>query len=273
MDTYIIGEIGINHNGNLGIAKDLIKVAKECGCNAVKLQKRTVDLVYSKEELATKRESIFGNTNGDLKFGLEFNKEEYIDIKNYCESIDIDLIVSPWDEKSVDFLEDIGISKYKIASATITNFKILNKIKDTNKKVIISTGMSTEEEIDSAVKFFNPKNIEGILVCTSTYPNKYKEINLNRINTLYKKYKLPIGYSGHEIGFIPSIAAVSIGAKIIERHITLSRSMWGSDQHSSLEPSELKEMINSIKIIEKSMGNGILGIYDSEIPIKEKLRK
>ncbi|MGM7693021.1 N-acetylneuraminate synthase family protein [Staphylococcus saprophyticus] len=269
---YIIGEIGINHNGNMGLAKDMIKMAKESGCDAVKFQKRTIDKVYSFEELEKKRESIFGDTNRDLKKGLEFNKEEYKVLMEYCKELKIDFFASPWDCQSIDFLEDLGIIGYKVASAKLTDTELLKKIKNTKKPIILSTGMSSWDEVCEAINVLGEKNISAILACTSTYPTKTEETNISRIDTLKDNFDIAIGYSGHEKGYIPTIGAVAKGAVVIERHITLSRKMWGSDQHSSLEPDELKEMISAIREMELALGDGKIHIFDSEKPIKEKLR-
>ena len=270
---YVIAEIGINHNGSLDLAKILIDIAVECGCDAVKFQKRDVDTVYTQEELLKERISPFGKTNGDLKRGLELSYEAYQKLFSYAREKEIDIFASPWDSKSVDFLEQFSPCCYKVASASITDYKLLEKIKKTGKPVIISTGMSTEEEIDNAIKIFNQKNI-AILACTSTYPTDDSEINLNKIKTLKKKYpKIPIGYSGHERDIFPSLIAVALGACIIERHITISKDIWGSDQWASLEPKELKELVTGIKRVKTIMGDGKITVYDSEQPIKKKLRR
>ena len=270
---YIIAEIGINHNGSLTLAKILIDIAVSCDCDAVKFQKRDIDLVYSPEELMKERQSIFGTTNGDLKRGLEFSKEEYEELFNYAKEKNIDIFCSPWDCNSVDFLEQFNPCCYKIASASITDMDLLEKIKKTNRPVIISTGMSTEEEIEKAVSKFDKNNI-AILSCTSTYPTEDEEINLNKMITLKNKHKdIPIGYSGHEKDILPSLMAVTMGATIIERHITINKEIWGSDQKASLEPQELKTLVNEIKRIKKIMGDGKFKVFDSEKPIKTKLRK
>lgn len=272
-NIYIVAEIGINHNGSIELAKAMINIAKKAGCHAVKFQKRTIDDVYTKEELDKQRESIFGNTNRDLKNGLEFNIEQYKEIVNYCNKIEIDFFASPWDCKSVDFLENCNICCYKIASACITDINLLEKIKQTEKPVIISTGMSSINEIRKAVDIFDKDNVI-LLSCTSTYPNKDEEINLNKIKTLKKLFPgYLIGYSGHEEDILPSIIAASFGCVMIERHITLSKLLWGSDQMASLEPSQLNELVNSMKRVKLLLGKGEIGIIENELPIKEKLRK
>ncbi len=270
---YIIAEIGINHNGSLQLAKMLIDIASEAGCNAVKFQKRDIDIVYTKEELSKERNSYYGKTNEDLKRGLEFSYDDYKELFNYAKLKKIDIFASPWDCNSVDFLEQFNPCCYKIASASITDIKLLEKIKNTHKPVILSTGMSTLEEIDTAVKIFDKDNI-AILSCTSTYPTEDKEINLKKILTLKEKYKnISIGYSGHEKDILPTLIAVSLGAQIIERHITISKDIWGSDQKASLEPKELKELVNNIKRVKTIMGDGKIKVYDSEQAIKNKLRR
>lgn len=270
--TYIIGEIGINHNGDLSIAKQLIDVAHDAGCDAVKFQKRTIELTYTSEELAEARVSPFGETNGDLKRGLEFGEKEYYEIFEYCQEKQIDCFASPWDVPSLDFLEQLNPPCYKIASATLTYDNLLRRIKETGRPVIASIGMSTYEEICNALEILGTDNL-ALMICTSTYPNQLNEINLKRIETLRQKFGVPVGYSGHELGITPTLAAVGMGAALVERHITLSREMWGSDQKASLEPSELRAMVEGIRGIEVAMGSGRIEVLDSEIPVMKKLRK
>ena len=269
---FIIAEIGINHNGSINTAKKLIKMAYDNGCDAVKFQKRTVDIVYTKEELQKERESIFGTTNGDLKRGLEFSKKEYDEIDKYCKQLGILWFASCWDEDSVDFIEQYDVCAHKIASACLTDWNLLKKVKATNKPILISTGMSTQEEIDKAVEILGEDNLV-IFHCTSTYPTSNNEINLNYIKTLRQKYSCPIGFSGHERGIMPSTVAASMGANSIERHITLDRTMWGSDQSASLEPQGLAKLVRDIRELKDIMGDGIKRVYESEIPIKKKLRR
>lgn len=269
---FIIAEIGINHNGSINTAKKLIKMAYDNGCDAVKFQKRTVDIVYTKEELQKERESIFGTTNGDLKRGLEFSKKEYDEIDKYCKQLGILWFASCWDENSVDFIEQYDVCAHKIASACLTDWNLLKKVKATNKPILISTGMSTQEEIDKAVEILGEDNLV-IFHCTSTYPTSNNEINLNYIKTLRQKYSCPIGFSGHERGIMPSTVAASMGANSIERHITLDRTMWGSDQSASLEPQGLAKLVRDIRELKDIMGDGIKRVYESEIPIKKKLRR
>lgn len=270
---YIIAEIGINHNGSVDLAKMLIDIAVDCGCDAVKFQKRDIDKVYTKEELEKERISVFGKTNGDLKRGLEFSYQEYCNLFSYAKEKKIDIFASPWDCNSVDFLEKFHPCCYKVASASLTDIKLLEKIKATGKPVIISTGMSNELEIDDAIKIFD-KNKLAILSCTSTYPTDDNEINLNKMITLKEKYKdIPVGYSGHEKDILPSLIATALGATIIERHITISKNIWGSDQKASLEPKELKELVENIKRVKTIMGDGKIKVYDNELPIIAKLRR
>lgn len=269
---FIIAEIGINHNGSVENAKKLINMAHLFGCDAVKFQKRTVDVVYTKEELSKPRESIFGNTNGDLKYGLEFGYEEYKEIDRYCKELNILWFASCWDEKSVDFIEQFDVCAHKIPSACITDVELLKHIKKTNKPILLSTGMSTYDEIDRAVDVIGLDNTL-IFHCTSTYPTSNNEINLNLISELKKRYNCPIGYSGHEKGIFPSEAAVVLGACAVERHITLDRTAWGSDQAASLEAEGLRRMIRDIRSVKSILGNGIKTVYESEISIKNKLRR
>lgn len=270
--TFIIAEIGINHNGDINIAKQLIDLAVSSGCDAVKFQKRTIDVVYTPEELVKERENPFGTTNGDLKRGLEFGEKEYKEIDDYCKEKGIIWFASPWDEQSVDFLEKFNVPCYKIASASLTDNNLLNHIKSKGKPVILSTGMSTKEEINKAVDIFGEDNLI-ILHCTSTYPSKDEELNLNVIPWMKEKFNCPIGYSGHEPGVYSSVIAVVLGACAVERHITLDRAMWGSDQAASLEPEGLYRLVKSIRLIPVWLGDGEKKVFDSEKPIIDKLRR
>ncbi len=269
---FVIAEIGINHNGDMAIAKKLIDAAVSCGCDAVKFQKRTVDVVYTKEELARPRENPFGATNGDLKRGLEFSEKQYKEIDAYCKEKKILWTASCWDEGSVDFMEKFAPPFYKIASASLTDDKLLAHHKKTGRPVILSTGMSTLEQIDHAVEVLGKENLV-VLHCTSTYPSKLEELNLNVIPVLAARYGIPIGYSGHEVGLSPSFAAAVLGACVIERHITLDRAMWGSDQAASIEPQGFERLVRDIRVWETVRGDGVKRVYDSEKPIIEKLRR
>lgn len=269
---FIIAEIGINHNGSVELAKKHIDLAIKAGCDAVKFQKRTVDIVYTKEELARERQSVFGNTNGDLKRGLEFGFEEYSQIDKYCKEKGILWFASCWDEKSVDFIDQFDVPCYKIASASLTDDNLLRHTKSKGKPILLSTGMSTMEEIRHAVKVLGKDNLI-IYHCTSTYPSNAEETNLNAIQTLKQEFDVPIGYSGHERGITPSILAAALGACSVERHITTDRTNWGSDQAASLELTGLSHMVRDIRQIPALLGDGIKVVYDREVPIKEKLRR
>jgi N-acetylneuraminate synthase len=269
---YIIAEIGINHNGDIDIAKRLIDLAKFSGCDAVKFQKRTIDVVYSAEELAKPRESPFGETNGDLKYGLEFWFEEYQEIDNYCQDKKIPWFASCWDEGSVDFIAQFDVPCYKIASASLTDDDLLRYTKAKGKPIIMSTGMSTLEQIDHAVDILGKDDLI-ILHTTSTYPALYEELNLSVISVLQKRYGVPIGYSGHETGIASSSAAVALGACVVERHITLDRAMWGSDHAASLGPSGIIKTVSDIRLVETSLGDGVKRVIKREEPIIKKLRR
>ena len=269
---FIIAEIGINHNGSLAMAKKMIDIAVTTGCDAVKFQKRTVDIVYTKEELAKERKSVFGNTNGDLKRGLEFGEEEYSEIDSYCKQKGILWFASCWDENSVDFMEKFDTPCYKIASASLTDDNLLKHIKSKGKPVLLSTGMSTMEQIKHAVSILGEDNLV-LYHCTSTYPSNMDEINLEVIETLKKEFSCPIGYSGHERGVTPSVLAVALGADSIERHITLDRTNWGSDQAASLEMAGLYHLVRDIRQVPYLLGDGIKKVYPRELPIIDKLRR
>ena len=269
---FIIAEIGINHNGSINNAKKLIDLAKTYGCDAVKFQKRTVDVVYTKEELEMPRPSVFGTTNGDLKRGLEFGYKEYKEIDNYCKKKDILWFASEWDIKSVDFTEQFDVCAHKVSSACLTDLELLKHMKKTGKPLLLSTGMSTIEEIDKAVEIVGLDNTV-LFHCTSTYPCENSEINLKVIPELIKRYDCPIGYSGHEKGILPSSISVILGACAVERHITTDRTLWGSDQAASLEPEGLRKLVRDIRSVNTILGDGIKKIYESEIPVKKKLRR
>lgn len=270
---YLIGEIGINHNGSVETAKQLIDKAVLYDFDAVKFQKRTIDVVYTESELANPRKSVFGDTNGDLKRGLEFGKKEFKEIDAYCKEQDIGWFCSPWDEASVDFLEDFDPICYKVPSASLTDMGLLQKMADTGRPIILSTGMSTLEEINQSVDVLK-NNPLVILHCTSTYPSSHEELNLSVIETFKERFPHPIGYSGHEVDVIPSVmAAVGFGACVIERHITLDRAMWGSDQAASLEPRGMELMAKYIRQWPLVKGDGEKKVYESEIPIRAKLRR
>ncbi len=270
--TFITAEIGINHNGDLKLAKKLISAAAASGCDAVKFQKRTIEVVYTPEELAQPRESTFGTTNGDLKRGLEFGKDEYAEIDHFCRSLDMMWFASCWDEGSVDFIEQFAPPCYKIASACLTNDNLLRYHKSLGRPIILSTGMSTMEQIDHAVEILGHENLI-LMHCMSTYPAKIEELNLKVIPRLIEHYDIPVGYSGHEVGLYTTLAAVVLGACAVERHITLDRAIWGSDQPASVEPHGIARLVKDIRAVETAMGDGVKRIYESEIPVMRKLRK
>ncbi len=270
---YLIGEIGINHNGDVNIAKQLIDKAAEYGFSAVKFQKRTIEVVFSAEELARPRENPFGATNGDLKRGLEFGVGEYREIDAYCRAKGLDWFCSPWDEDSIDFLEQFDPVCYKIASAGLTDDGLLRRAKQTGRPIIMSTGMSSIEEIDHAVALLQGAPLV-LLHTTSTYPSAHEEINLATIASLRDRYAVPVGYSGHEVDVIPSVmAVVGFDACAVERHITLSRAMWGSDQSASLEPRGMELLAKYVRVWPEVRGDGVKRVYDSEVPIRAKLRR
>jgi len=269
---FIVAEIGINHNGDIDLAKRLISVAVAAGCDAVKFQKRTIDVVYTAEELAKPRESPFGTTNGDLKHALEFGQDEYEEIDAFCRSVKMLWFGSPWDEASVDFLEQFRVPVHKIASASLTDDDLLRHVRATGKPIILSTGMSTYAEIDHAVDVLGKEDLI-LLHATSTYPANYDELNLRAIPTMAERYGVPIGYSGHETGIPTSVCAASLGACCVERHITMDRAMWGSDQAASLEPNGISRLVRDIRLWEQSKGDGIKRVYEREVPIIKKLRR
>ena len=269
---FIIAEIGINHNGSVELAKKMIDIAVTTGCDAVKFQKRTIDIVYTKEELAKERNSIFGHTNGDLKRGLEFGEKEYKEIDKYCKQKDIIWFASCWDEGAVDFINRFNPPCYKIASASLTDDNLLKYTKSKGKPIILSTGMSTMEEIEHAVSILGEEDLV-IFHCTSTYPSNNDEMNLRVIETFKQHFNCPIGYSGHERGVTPSVIAVAIGANAVERHITIDRTNWGSDQAASLETSGLYHMVRDIRQTPILLGDGKKVVYQRELPIINKLRR
>lgn len=271
---FIIGEIGINHNGDLDIAKSLIDNAKASGFDAIKFQKRDIETVYSKEILDKPRESPWGKTTREQKYGLEFGKNEYDEINDYCKKKKIEWFASAWDIKSLKFLDQYELNYQKIASAMIIDKNFLREVAKRKKYTFISTGMSTKEDIDTAVQIFKEENCDFELMhCVSTYPMQTKDANLTTINQIKNEYNCNVGYSGHESGVVISVAAVMLGITSLERHITLDRSMYGSDQAASLELSGMKNLTESIDKTLLALGKPSLGkILDEEKPIAEKLR-
>ncbi|MBX3009248.1 MAG: N-acetylneuraminate synthase family protein [Melioribacteraceae bacterium] len=272
--VYIIGEIGINHNGSLDLAKKLIDGAALAGCDAVKFQKRTPELCVPKDQWNIERDTPWGRiTYIDYRHKVEFGFNEYEQIDDYCRRKGIDWFASPWDEEAVSFLEAFRPVMYKLASASLTDTLLLNKIKSTHRPLMLSTGMSTIEEVESAVKLVGTDNLL-LAQSTSTYPCKLEELNLSVIKTYKEMFPdVPIGYSGHETGLAPTLAAVALGATFIERHITLDRAMWGTDQAASVEIIGLQRLVKDIRDIEKSLGDGIKKVYDSELGSIKKLRR
>jgi N-acetylneuraminate synthase len=269
---FIVAEIGINHNGSVDIAKKLIDAAALAGCDAVKFQKRTIEVVYTAAELANPRENPFGPTNGDLKRGLEFGQKEYEQIDAYCRDKNILWLASCWDEGSVGFIDQFDPPCYKIASASLTDDNLLRHHRRYQRPIIVSTGMSTQEEIDHAVEVLGRDDLV-LLHCTSTYPSQVEELNLSAIQMMKERYGVPVGYSGHEVGLAPSVGAAALGACMIERHITLDRSMWGSDQAASVEWQGFWRLVKDVRALEKAMGDGVKRVYASEVPIIKKLRR
>ena len=273
MSIFIIAEIGINHNGDVEIAKQLIDVAKDAGADAVKFQKRTVDLLYTKEMLDSPRESPWGTTQREQKEGLEFGLAEYKEIDTYCKGKGIEWFASAWDIESQKFLRQFERKYNKIASAMTVYEDLLKEVASEKKYTFISTGMTNFEQIDQAVEIFRSAGCPFELMhCVSTYPMDDEDANLHRIKTLRDRYQCNVGYSGHEVGLAVSYAAAALGITSLERHITLNRAMYGSDQAASVEPAGFRQLVGAVRKIEKAMGNGSMSINYKEIPISKKLR-
>lgn len=271
--TYIIAEIGINHNGDINIAKRLIDIASVAGCDAVKFQKRNPDVCVPEHQKNVMRDTPWGKmTYLEYKHRIEFGKKDYDEIDSYCKEKGIAWSASPWDLDSLDFLDGYDIPFIKIPSAMLTNDELLIKSVKTGKKIILSVGMSTEEEIDHAVSILKDANEFAILHCNSTYPAPIEELNLSAVQTLKQKYNCEVGYSGHEFRLGTTVASVYLGATIIERHITLDRTMWGTDHMSSVEPQGLIKLVKGIRELEEAFGDGVIRITDSQIPVRNKLR-
>jgi len=271
--TYIIAEIGINHNGDVEIAKQMIDAAAFAGVDAVKFQKRTPGLVVPDDQKNQMRETPWGYiTYLEYRHHVEFGKAEYDQIQAHCKAKGITWFASVWDEVSVDFMEAYDPACYKIPSASLTDHALLKHLRKTGRPLILSTGMSTAEQIKEAVDILGTDNLL-ITHCTSTYPCDPEELNLKMIHTLRQTYPCPVGYSGHEVGLIPSVVAVSLGACLVERHITLDRAMWGGDQAASVEPGGFERLVKYIRVTEQALGDGIKRVYDSERPSLKKLRR
>ena len=270
---FIIAEIGINHNGDMDTAKKLIKMAKRCGCDAVKFQKRDLEIVYTKNELVSKRESPWGTTFKEQKEGLEFNLDQYKEIDKFCKDVDIEWFASAWDINSLNFLDVFNLKYGKVASALITHKDFLLELAKRKKYTFISTGMSEYKDIDNAVEIFKSQDCPfEIMHCVSTYPCPEEILNLNIISRLKEKYSCKVGYSGHESGVVASVVAATYGISSLERHITLDRSMYGSDQSASLEETGLKNLVDSVKKVPIVNGTSDKKIFDQEKSVASKLR-
>lgn len=271
--TYVVSEIGINHNGDLDIAKALIKAAKEAGVDAVKFQKRTPELCVPPEQRGQMRETPWGYISYlDYRYKVEFDVDDYKEIDRYCKEMGITWFASVWDEPSVDFLEQFNPVCYKIPSASLTDHSLLKHLKNTGRPLILSTGMSTIAQIRESVSVVGTDNLV-ITHATSTYPCEPEELNLKMVETLRNEFPCPIGYSGHEVGLIPSVIAVAFGACMVERHITLDRAMWGSDQAASVEPNGFERLVKYIRVTELAVGDGVKRVYESEMSSLKKLRR
>ena len=272
--VFVIAEVGINHNGDINIAKKLIDIAVRTNCDAVKFQKRTVEKVYSKEVLDSPRENPWGTTTREQKFGLEFDKKEYDVIDSYAKEKGIEWYASAWDLESQSFLRNYDLKHNKIASAMLTNLELVNAVAEEKKYTFISTGMSSMDQISNAVEVFRKHNCHFELMhCNSSYPMNLSEANLNCIKSLREKFKCNVGYSGHEsLGYLICTTAVVLGATSIESHITTDRSMYGSDQPASLEEKGLARLVRDIRLIDTILGDGTKKIWPSEIPVMKKLR-
>jgi len=274
VSIFIIAEVGINHNGDIDVCKELIDIAVESGCNAVKFQKRDIDKVYTQDFLDSSRQSPWGSTQREQKIGLEFDKVNYEEIDRYCKEKNIEWFASAWDLNSQHFLQQFNCKYNKVASAMIVYEDLLRMIAKEGKHTFISTGMTTYEDIENAVNIFRSENCPFELMHTvSTYPMKDENANLKMINTLKEKYQCEVGYSGHEVGLALSYAAAALGINSLERHVTLDRSMYGSDQSASVEPAGLRQLVGAVRKIEIAMGDGIKRKIDAETPVAENLRQ
>jgi len=271
--AYIIAEIGINHNGNLDTAKEMILAAQETGADAVKFQKRTPELCVPKDQWNIMRETPWGYISYiDYRKKVEFGLEEYKAIDAFCRELSIDWFASVWDEGAIDFMENFNPVCYKVGSASLTDIGMLKKIRSTGRPIILSTGMSTLEQIETSVNAIGIDNL-ALMHSTSAYPCDPLELNLRMIETLRNRYTCPIGYSGHEVGLITTVVAVSMGASLVERHFTLDRAMWGGDQSASVEPGGFRKLVKYIRVTEMALGDGVKRVYDSEKSSLKKLRR
>ncbi len=271
--AYIIGEIGINHNGDIDVAKQLIDLAKWAGADAVKFQKRTPELATPPDQRDKMRETPWGYiTYLDYRYKVEFDEAAYREIDAHCKQKGIDWFVSVWDLESIDFMEAFDTPCYKVPSAAMTDHEMLRKLRNTGRPIILSTGMSTDEQIKASVEVAGTENLV-LTHTTSTYPCEPEELNLRMIKTLREQFPCPVGYSGHEVGLVTSAVAVAMGACLVERHITLDRAMWGTDQAASVEPGGLQKLVKYIRVTEQSLGDGKKRVYDSELPSLKKMRR
>jgi len=271
--AYIVAEIGINHNGSVEVAKQLIDAAKHSGVDAVKFQKRTPELCVPEHQRSQMKDTPWGYiTYLDYRYKVEFDESDYKEIDRYCKEVGIDWFASSWDIPSVDFIDRFNPPTHKVASALLTDHALLRRLRETNKPIILSTGMSTLDEIQEAVKIFD---MDKLIIChtTSSYPCPPDELNLRMINTLKEMFPCPIGYSCHEVGLVPSTVAVALGACMVERHVTLDRAMWGSDQSASVEPQGIEKLVKYIRVTEQALGDGVKRVYDSEQSSLSKLRR
>ena len=271
--AYIVAEIGINHNGSVEVAKQLIDAAKHGGVDAVKFQKRTPELCVPEHQRSQMKDTPWGYiTYLDYRYKVEFDESDYKEIDRHCKEVGIDWFASSWDIPSVEFIERFNPPTHKVASALLTDHALLRRLRETNKPIILSTGMSTLDEIQEAVKIFD---MDKLIIChtTSSYPCPPDELNLRMINTLKEMFPCPIGYSGHEVGLVPSTVAVALGACMVERHVTLDRAMWGSDQSASVEPQGIEKLVKYIRVTEQALGDGVKRVYDSEQSSLSKLRR
>jgi len=272
--AYVIAEIGINHNGDLGIAKQMIDAAVHAGADAVKFQKRTPEVATPLEQQNQMRETPWGYISYlEYRYKVEFNEEQYCEIDKYCREKGIAWMVSVWDEPSVDFMQEFDTPAYKIPSASLTDVKLIRKARATGKPLILSSGMSTMDQIRKGVEIADEANLT-LMHCTSTYPCEPQELNLRMVETLRREFpNIPIGYSGHEVGLVPSAVAVALGACMVERHLTLDRAMWGSDQAASVEPGGFERLVKYLRVTEASLGDGVKKVYESEKGSLKRLRR
>lgn len=271
--TYVVAEIGINHNGDLNIAKELILAAKDADVDAVKFQKRTPEVCVPKEQQTQMRETPWGYIPYlEYRYKVEFGEKEYKEIDQLCKQVGIDWFVSVWDPDSVDFMEQFSPVCYKLPSASLTDDELLMKVRKTGRPLILSTGMSTLDQIDHAVELVGQEDLL-ITHATSAYPCDPKELNLKMVQTLRDKFSCPIGYSGHEVGLVTSVVAVAMGACLVERHFTLDRAMWGNDQAASVEPGGFARLVKYIRVTEEALGDGVKKVYESEMSSLKKLRR